>query len=148
MYQDENMLRIKWDQNSQLCCEKEAFLFSLCQTLLIQRFLFPTCMSYVNILISFWYYIIYQCNFVEDLQRSHICCLGNKDQDKRTVYGCHEIINWIVHRVVTVGGDGMYMEVLHGMVLRKQQENGIDFNNPDASLIPPDICFGIIPAGV
>ncbi|XP_025109577.1 ceramide kinase-like isoform X3 [Pomacea canaliculata] len=52
-----------------------------------------------------------------------------------------------VDGVVTVGGDGMYMEVLHGMVLRKQQENGIDFNNPDASLIPPDICFGIIPAG-
>lgn len=56
---------------------------------------------------------------------------------------------WIaVHRVVIVGGDGLYMEVMHGVVLRKQQENGIDYNNPDASLTPPNIGFGIIPGGV
>ncbi|PVD23491.1 hypothetical protein C0Q70_16763 [Pomacea canaliculata] len=52
-----------------------------------------------------------------------------------------------VDGVVIVGGDGLYMEVMHGVVLRKQQENGIDYNNPDASLTPPNIGFGIIPGG-
>lgn len=46
-----------------------------------------------------------------------------------------------------MGGDGLYMEILHGLTLRKQEEEGVDYNDPDAKLIPPTVRVGIIPAG-
>ena len=50
-------------------------------------------------------------------------------------------------RVIAMGGDGLYMEILHGLTLRKQEEEGVDFNDPDATLIPPTVRVGIVPAG-
>lgn len=52
-----------------------------------------------------------------------------------------------VDGVIAVGGDGMYMEILHGLILRKQEEEGVDFHDPDAKLCPPSVNVGIIPAG-
>ncbi|XP_077401449.1 ceramide kinase [Vanacampus margaritifer] len=49
--------------------------------------------------------------------------------------------------VVCVGGDGMFSEVLHGLVARTQRERGIDPNQPDAHLAPCSLRIGIIPAG-
>ncbi|XP_038594860.1 ceramide kinase [Micropterus salmoides] len=49
--------------------------------------------------------------------------------------------------VVCVGGDGMFSEILHGLVTRTQTDNGLDQNQPDAELVPCSLHIGIIPAG-
>ncbi|XP_075882471.1 ceramide kinase [Nelusetta ayraudi] len=49
--------------------------------------------------------------------------------------------------VVCVGGDGMFSEVLHGVVGRTQQEAGRCENDPDVILQPCPLHIGIIPAG-
>ena len=50
-------------------------------------------------------------------------------------------------RVVCVGGDGMFSEILHGLVTRTQTNNGMDLNQPDTELVPCSLRIGIIPAG-
>lgn len=50
-------------------------------------------------------------------------------------------------RIVTVGGDGLYCEVMSGLLLRTQQDLGVDMHNPDAKVAPCQIPIGIIPAG-
>lgn len=49
--------------------------------------------------------------------------------------------------IISVGGDGMYSEVMNGLVLRTQKDAGVDHNTPDARIKPCDIPIGIIPAG-
>ncbi|KAF1372476.1 hypothetical protein PFLUV_G00265810 [Perca fluviatilis] len=49
--------------------------------------------------------------------------------------------------VVCVGGDGMFSEILHGLVTRTQTDNRVDQNQPDAELVPCSLQIGIIPAG-
>ncbi|XP_074481751.1 ceramide kinase isoform X1 [Sebastes fasciatus] len=49
--------------------------------------------------------------------------------------------------VVCVGGDGMFSEILHGLVSRTQTDNGVDQNQADAELVPCSLHIGIIPAG-
>uniref|UniRef100_A0A8D0AT19 Ceramide kinase n=1 Tax=Sander lucioperca TaxID=283035 RepID=A0A8D0AT19_SANLU len=49
--------------------------------------------------------------------------------------------------VVCVGGDGMFSEILHGLVTRTQTDNRVDQNQPDAELVPCSLHIGIIPAG-
>lgn len=46
-----------------------------------------------------------------------------------------------------MGGDGMFSEVMHGLVARIQTDNGVDQNQPDAELMPCSLHIGIIPAG-
>jgi len=69
-----------------------------------------------------------------------------------TFNGCHvELVHIVdifcLSRVVCVGGDGMFSEVLHGLVTRIQTDNGVDQNQPDAELVPCSLRIGIIPAG-
>lgn len=52
-----------------------------------------------------------------------------------------------VSRVVCVGGDGMFSEILHGLVTRTQTDNSVDQNQSDADLVPCSLRIGIIPAG-
>lgn len=49
--------------------------------------------------------------------------------------------------MVCVGGDGMFSEIVHGLVTRTQTDNGVDQNQPDAELVPCYLHIGIIPAG-
>lgn len=49
--------------------------------------------------------------------------------------------------VVCVGGDGMFSEIVHGLVTRIQTDHGVDQNQPDAELVPCSLRIGIIPAG-
>uniref|UniRef100_A0A3P9JSU9 Ceramide kinase n=1 Tax=Oryzias latipes TaxID=8090 RepID=A0A3P9JSU9_ORYLA len=49
--------------------------------------------------------------------------------------------------VVCVGGDGMFSEILHGLVARTQNDNKVDQKHPDAELKPCMLRIGIIPAG-
>lgn len=49
--------------------------------------------------------------------------------------------------VVCVGGDGMFSEILHGMIGRTQQEAGLCENDPTVTLQPCPLHIGIIPAG-
>uniref|UniRef100_A0A672IN18 Ceramide kinase n=1 Tax=Salarias fasciatus TaxID=181472 RepID=A0A672IN18_SALFA len=49
--------------------------------------------------------------------------------------------------VVCVGGDGMFSEILHGLVTRTQTDHSVDQNQPDAQLVPCSLRIGIIPAG-
>ncbi|XP_029902075.1 ceramide kinase isoform X2 [Myripristis murdjan] len=49
--------------------------------------------------------------------------------------------------VVCVGGDGMFSEILHGLVTRTQTDHGVDQSQPDADLVPCSLRIGIIPAG-
>ncbi|XP_015426217.1 PREDICTED: ceramide kinase [Myotis davidii] len=48
---------------------------------------------------------------------------------------------------VCVGGDGMFSEVLHGLIGRTQRMAGVDQNEPRAALVPCPLRIGIIPAG-
>ncbi|XP_074921088.1 ceramide kinase isoform X3 [Chelonoidis abingdonii] len=49
--------------------------------------------------------------------------------------------------IVCVGGDGMFSEVMHGLIGRIQKDSGIDQNNPKAPLVQCNMRIGIIPAG-
>ncbi|XP_031657288.1 ceramide kinase isoform X3 [Oncorhynchus kisutch] len=49
--------------------------------------------------------------------------------------------------VVCVGGDGMFSEMVHGLVSRTQRDNGVDQNSPEEKLVPCTLRIGIIPAG-
>lgn len=49
--------------------------------------------------------------------------------------------------VVCVGGDGMFSEIVHGLVARTQNDNEVDQNEPEAELVPCSLRIGIIPAG-
>nr|XP_020472641.1 ceramide kinase-like [Monopterus albus] len=49
--------------------------------------------------------------------------------------------------VVCVGGDGMFSEILHGLIGRTQQEAGLCENDPAVILQPCPLHIGIIPAG-
>lgn len=49
--------------------------------------------------------------------------------------------------VVCVGGDGMFSELLHGVIGRTQQEAGLSEHDPNGVLRPCDLHIGIIPAG-
>ncbi|XP_072306110.1 ceramide kinase [Eucyclogobius newberryi] len=49
--------------------------------------------------------------------------------------------------VVCVGGDGMFSEILHGLIGRTQQEASLCENDPAVTLQPCHLHIGIIPAG-
>lgn len=49
--------------------------------------------------------------------------------------------------VVCVGGDGMFSEIVHGLVTRTQDENKVDLDDSEAQLMPCALRIGIIPAG-
>ncbi|XP_034734915.1 ceramide kinase-like [Etheostoma cragini] len=49
--------------------------------------------------------------------------------------------------VVCVGGDGMFSEIIHGLIWRTQIDGGVDPNCPEEELIPCTLRIGIIPAG-
>ncbi|KAJ8265469.1 hypothetical protein COCON_G00145680 [Conger conger] len=49
--------------------------------------------------------------------------------------------------VVCVGGDGMFSELLHGVIGRTQQEAGLSEHDPTETLQPCNLHIGIIPAG-
>uniref|UniRef100_A0A3B5LDP9 Zgc:158263 n=1 Tax=Xiphophorus couchianus TaxID=32473 RepID=A0A3B5LDP9_9TELE len=49
--------------------------------------------------------------------------------------------------VVCVGGDGMFSEILHGVIGRTQQEAGLCENDPAVTLQSCPLHIGIIPAG-
>ena len=46
-----------------------------------------------------------------------------------------------------MGGDGMFSEILHGLVARTQIDHNVDQNQPDAELVPCSLRIGVIPAG-
>lgn len=50
-------------------------------------------------------------------------------------------------RVVCVGGDGMFSEIIHGLIWRTQTDNGRNLNSPEETLLPCSLRIGIIPAG-
>ena len=49
--------------------------------------------------------------------------------------------------VVSVGGDGMFAEILNGIVIRTQRDYGINWSSADSTLKKPNIALGVIPAG-
>lgn len=58
-----------------------------------------------------------------------------------------EVIMFVYCSVVCVGGDGMFSEVLHGLIGRTQQEAGLCETDPAVTLQPCPLHIGIIPAG-
>ncbi|XP_023558322.1 ceramide kinase [Octodon degus] len=66
------------------------------------------------------------------------------NQAKETLY---EISLDKYDGLVCVGGDGMFSEVLHGLIGRTQRNAGVDQNHPRATLAPCALRIGIIPAG-
>jgi len=51
------------------------------------------------------------------------------------------------HGFVCVGGDGMFSELLNGMIIRRQIQQGIDYSSPEVKLARPVVPVGVIPAG-
>ncbi|XP_060892099.1 ceramide kinase [Labrus mixtus] len=49
--------------------------------------------------------------------------------------------------VVCVGGDGMFSEIIHGLIWRTQMDGGVDPNCADEALASCSLRIGIIPAG-
>ena len=49
--------------------------------------------------------------------------------------------------VISVGGDGMFHEVLNGLVIRAQQDAMLDSTSYNFQPIPLNLPIGIIPAG-
>ena len=49
--------------------------------------------------------------------------------------------------LVCVGGDGMFAELCHGLLLRTSREAFLDIDDRRVNIIRPDLRIGIIPAG-
>jgi ceramide kinase len=49
--------------------------------------------------------------------------------------------------LICVGGDGMFAELCHGLLLRTSREAHLNIDDPKVNIIRPDIRIGIIPAG-
>ena len=49
--------------------------------------------------------------------------------------------------VISVGGDGMFHEVLNGLLFRAQQDAMLDSTSHNFQPVPLNIPIGIIPAG-
>ena len=49
--------------------------------------------------------------------------------------------------LVCVGGDGMFAELCHGLLLRTSREAQLNIDDPKVKIRRPDIKIGIIPAG-
>ncbi len=49
--------------------------------------------------------------------------------------------------IISVGGDGMFAELLNGVLIRTQRDNEINWSSIDSSLISPNVALGVIPAG-
>uniref|UniRef100_A0ABK0LDE2 Ceramide kinase n=1 Tax=Rattus norvegicus TaxID=10116 RepID=A0ABK0LDE2_RAT len=75
---------------------------------------------------------------------TEIIITEHANQAKETLY---EINTDSYDGIVCVGGDGMFSEVLHGVIGKTQQSAGVDPNHPRAVLVPSTLRIGIIPAG-
>lgn len=49
--------------------------------------------------------------------------------------------------IICVGGDGMFAELLNGILIRTQDTNNIDYHETKSHLMEPNIPLGVIPAG-
>ena len=49
--------------------------------------------------------------------------------------------------LVCVGGDGMFAELCHGLLLRTTHEAQLNIDDPQVNVIQPNLRIGIIPAG-
>ncbi|CAF3532786.1 unnamed protein product [Adineta steineri] len=49
--------------------------------------------------------------------------------------------------LICVGGDGMFAELCHGLLLRTSHEVHLDIHDRQVNLIRPDLKIGVIPAG-
>ena len=49
--------------------------------------------------------------------------------------------------LISVGGDGMFSEICHSLLLKTAQQAKLDVNDPKTHLIPPRLRIGVIPAG-
>ena len=49
--------------------------------------------------------------------------------------------------VITVGGDGLFNEVINGLLLSTQQQSGVNMRRPQFSPVTPNIRVGVIPTG-
>ncbi|CAF0978520.1 unnamed protein product [Adineta steineri] len=49
--------------------------------------------------------------------------------------------------LICVGGDGMFAELCHGLLLRTSHEAHLDIHDRQVNLIRPDLKIGVIPAG-
>lgn len=49
--------------------------------------------------------------------------------------------------LVCVGGDGMFAELCHGLLLRTVRNEQLDIDNPRVNITRPNMRIGIIPAG-
>jgi hypothetical protein len=51
------------------------------------------------------------------------------------------------YRLICVGGDGMFSEILNGLLNRTEHDNNVE-ETCSFEPVPPDIRIGIIPAGM
>ena len=67
---------------------------------------------------------------------------ANQAQD----YVIHEILD-DYDGLVCVGGDGMFAELCHGLLLRTARDENINIDDPQTTISRPKLRIGIIPAG-
>jgi ceramide kinase len=49
--------------------------------------------------------------------------------------------------LVCVGGDGMFAELCHGLLLRSARQAHLNIDHPQVNIVRPDLRIGVIPAG-
>jgi ceramide kinase len=49
--------------------------------------------------------------------------------------------------LISVGGDGMFSELCHSLLLKTAQQAGLNINDANIHLIRPNLRIGVIPAG-
>lgn len=49
--------------------------------------------------------------------------------------------------LISVGGDGMFSELCHSLLLKTAQQAGLNINDPNIHLKRPNLRIGVIPAG-
>lgn len=57
------------------------------------------------------------------------------------------IISFSSLSLIAVGGDGIFNEVLNGLMLQTQQQSGVNLRHPRFVPVTPNIRLGVIPTG-
>ncbi|CAF2782169.1 unnamed protein product [Rotaria sp. Silwood2] len=91
---------------------------------------------------------VYDKKVLPIFQEANICVdtIYTEHANQAQEYVINEILD-DYDGLVCVGGDGMFAELCHGLLLRTARDEQINIDNPQVNIIRPNLRVGIIPAG-
>lgn len=89
-------------------------------------------------------------------------CIGSMPESRSSRWSCHNMMGKgsyqtknttsstvcvFLHSVIAVGGDGLFNEVLNGLLIQTQNQSGVNLRRSRFIPVTPSIRVGVIPTG-